>query len=119
MNVYTFSGNLGKDCVVRNTGQSEVANFSVAVKSGYGDREQTLWIDCSLWGKRAQSLAEYLTKGQQVVVSGELSTREHEGKTYLQVRVNDVTLVGKRDSQQQSAPDNQPTPDDMGDDIPF
>lgn len=98
MNVFTFSGNLGNDCRTGN----DVVNFSVACKSGYGDKAQTNWIDCALWGKRGASLQPYLTKGAQVVVSGELGTREHNGKTYLTCRVNDVSLVGGK--QQQSAP---------------
>jgi single-strand DNA-binding protein len=62
------------------------------------DRSQkeksTLFFDCSLWGKRGDALAQYLTKGSSVTVSGDLGTREYEGKTYLTVRVSDVTLQG-------------------------
>ena len=94
MNVFTFSGNLGRDCKPSNAGGTNVVNFAVAVKSGYGQNEQTLWLDCALWGKRGDSLQQYLVKGQQVVVSGELGTREYEGKTYLTCRVNDISLVG-------------------------
>jgi single-stranded DNA-binding protein len=67
--------------------------------SGNGDKAQTIWLDCSLWGKQAESgLINYLKKGQFVVLSGELGTREHEGKTYLTLRVANVTLGGKSDS---------------------
>lgn len=126
MNVFSFTGNLGKDCRTGTAGSASVCNFNVAVKSGYGDREQTLWVDCALWGKRAESgLVKYLTKGQQVAVSGELGTREHEGKTYLTLNVNEVSLVGsKSDSTpQQSQPQPQPQQQsqdyDFDDDIPF
>ena len=106
MNVYCFTGNLGGDVKVNSTGGSTVANFSVAVKSGFGDKAQTMWIACALWGKQAESkLIDYLTKGQQVAITGELSTREHDGKTYLQVRVGTIHLVGgKSDGGQQQAP---------------
>lgn len=130
MNVFTFTGNLGRDAQVRQAGGTSVAGFSVAVKSGYGDKAQTLWLDCSLWGSRADSkLVDYLVKGQQVAVSGELGTREHEGKTYLTCRVNDITLVGKRDDnatprtnnapKQSAASAPQPVIDDFDEDIPF
>ena len=100
MNVYTASGNIGRDAEVRNAGGTSVACFSLAVKSGYGDKAQTVWVDCSIWGKQAESgLVQYLKKGQFVVVTGELGTREHEGKTYITLRVNNVTLGGKQDSQ--------------------
>lgn len=100
MNVLVVSGNIGRDAEVRNAGGTSVAGFSLAVKSGYGDKAQTVWVDCSLWGKQAESgLVQYLKKGQFVVVTGELGTREHEGKTYITLRVNNVTLGGKQDAQ--------------------
>jgi len=94
MNIFNFTGNLGKDCRTANNGTA-VCNFTVAVKSGYGDKAVTMWVDCALWGKQAESrITEYLVKGQQVAISGELGQREHEGKTYLTCRVNVIDLVG-------------------------
>lgn len=102
MNVLTVSGNIGKDAVVRKVGDQSVAGFSLAMKSGYGEKAQTIWLDCSIWGKQAESgLVQYLKKGQFVVLSGELGTREHEGKTYLTLRVASVTLGGKSEQAQQ------------------
>lgn len=131
MNLFAFTGNIGGDVKVNNAGGTAVANFSVAVKAGYGDKAQTIWIACALWGKQAESkLVDYLVKGQGVAVSGELSTREHDGKTYLQVRVGTIDLVGggkieggSQPKPQQSSPKPQPQPaaDDGFDDssIPF
>ena len=129
MNVFTFTGNLGNDCRTGNAGGTAVVNFSVAVKSGWGDKDKTNWIDVALWGKQAESgLVDYLKKGQQVAVSGELGTREHEGKTYLTVRANSVDLVGgKSDTaptpsqpvQQSNPAPSAPAPVDYFDDIPF
>lgn len=132
MNNLCATGNLGSDCRINQVSGTTVCNFSVAMKSGYGDRAQTLWLDCALWGKQAESrLPEFLKKGQQVAVSGELSTREHEGKTYLQLRCNSVDLVGGKgesggqqaapapaQSQPQQAAQQQPA-SDMDDEIPF
>lgn len=102
MNVFTATGNLGKDCRVNQTANSTVCGFALAVKSGYGDNAQTLWIDCSIWGKQAEgALPQYLVKGQQVAVSGELGQREHEGNKYLTLRVNSIDLIGKREESQQ------------------
>jgi len=133
MNVLTATGNLGKDAEVRTAGSTTVCGFSLAMTAGYGDKKQTVWLDCSIWGKQAEgALPSYLKKGQQVAVSGELSTREHEGKTYLQLRVNSIDLIGKRDDSQQAAPQapsaqaaqSQPPAQQSGggaidDDIPF
>ena len=125
MNLFAFTGNIGGDVKVNNAGGTAVANFSVAVKSGYGDKAQTIWIACVLWGKQAESkFVDYLVKGQGVAVSGELSTREHDGKTYLQVRVGTIDLVGGGKSEGgNSAPQQQrqqPAPQqDDSLDIPF
>lgn len=132
MNVLSLTGNLGQDCRVGEAGGTAVCNFTVAVKSGFGKNEQTLWIDCAVWGKKAEGrLPEYLLKGQQVAVSGELGTQEKDGKTYLKLRVNSIDLIGgKSDSApapSQPAPQRQaPAPQqampadyDIDDQIPF
>lgn len=126
MNSITIAGRIGKDAVIRATAKGEsVAGFSVGTDVGYGDKKQTLWFDCSIWGKRAESLAIHLTKGSSVTVIGELSTREHEGKTYLSVRVSEIALQGgKKDSEapKPAKPATKPQADDFdpfSDDIGF
>ena len=95
MKQIVISGGLTRDAVLRTTQAGEhVASFSVAVSEGFGDNKRSLYFDCSLWGKRGQNLVPHLTKGSRVSVAGDLSTREHEGKTYLTVRANEVTLMG-------------------------
>lgn len=94
MNSYNVVGRVGKDAVTRQAGDQKVTSFSLAVDSGYGDRKQTLWLDCSGWGKRFEGVASYLVKGAQIAAHGELGTREHEGKTYLTLKLADLTLVG-------------------------
>lgn len=124
----TIAGNLGKDSVLRTTNNGDkVLGWSVAVEERNGQDKRTLWFDCSLWGKRGEALAQYLTKGSKVAVAGELSTREHEGKTYLTVRVSEVTLQGGKSEGERSyggggsgAPNTGGSfPDDMDDDVPF
>jgi single-strand DNA-binding protein len=135
MNVFTVTGNLGQDAEVKQVNTTTVCNFSVAAKAGFGDKAQTIWLDCALWGKQAESaLPGYLVKGQQVAVSGELSTFEAtSGKTYLKLRCNSVDLIGKKDDSAKAAPTQTATAqapvqaqasgaepiDDFEDDIPF
>lgn len=128
MNIFSFTGNLGKECRKNTTqGGVSVLGFTVAVKSGFGKHEQTLWIDCSLWGKKAEgNLQAFLTKGQQVAISGELGTREHDGKTYLTCKVAEIDLVGGKPSESaaqvapaESAAQVAPAGDNFDDDIPF
>ena len=95
MKAITIAGNIGKDAEVRSTqGGDKVTGWTVAVEDRTGKDKSTIWFDCTLWGKRGESLAQYLTKGSKVCVSGELSTREHNGKTYLTIRAEQVSLMG-------------------------
>ena len=128
MNVFTFSGTLGRDAEQRYTaGGDSAVSFSVAVKSGFGDKAVTSWIKCNLWGKRGESVMPYLKKGQLVGVSGEFSAREwqdKEGQTKIsnEVRVNDVQLLGGRPQEQatETAKPSRPAPArDFSDDVPF
>lgn len=130
MNVFTAIGRVGRDAVTRYTqGGKAVTGWALAVDKGWGDNKQTIWLDCSLWGERGGKLAEHITKGAQIGVSGELGTREHDGKTYVTLDVREVTLVGgKKDAgvprPQQAkaakAPGRpEPREDFADDDIPF
>jgi single-strand DNA-binding protein len=131
MATVTIIGNLGKDVELKDINGKTVASFSVADKSGYGDNKQTNWYGVSIWDGLAKTgFVDYLKKGQQVMVTGELSTREYNGKTYLEVkRVYDIKLCGGQ--QQQSAPQQQQQQQQQGyakpkpqvaplsDDLPF
>jgi single-strand DNA-binding protein len=128
MKSLTIAGGIGKDAVTRNTQQGDkVTGFSVGVSEGFGDSKRTIWFDVSMWGNRGEKLAQHLTKGSRVVVTGDLSTREHEGKTYLTLRAADVTLMGggNRDEAQRGGYDQSPdrgrapARDDLNDEVPF
>ena len=90
----TIAGGITRDAELRTAGSDKVLGFSVAVSEGFGDKKRTLYFDCNLWGKRGETLAGMMTKGSKVAVAGDLSTREHNGKTYLTIRANEVTLMG-------------------------
>ena len=100
MNVWTFTGRLGADGELRTTQSGEkVLGFRVANDVGFGERKTTQWVDCSIWGRRAEALAPHLTKGKQVVVSGEVTLREYEKRdgtrgAGLSVRVNEIDFTG-------------------------
>lgn len=130
MNNITIAGQLGKDAEVRYLANGDaVSNFSVA--DSQGKDKLTIWWRCSLFGKRAESLAPYLMKGQAVTVSGTVTEREYQkdGATLkaMEIRVNDVALQGgKRDAAPAPAP-RQAAPqkaapsgfDDLDSDVPW
>lgn len=129
MNTLTIAGRLGKDATLRSTASGDpVLGWSVAVDQRKGKEKTTLWVDCSLWGKRAEALEQYMTKGTVVCVTGEAGVREHNGNAYLTLRVNEVTLLGGGDQAQRgggspSGRQRQADPpaggDDFNDSIPF
>lgn len=96
------AGNLTKDAELRQAGNSQVCGFSVAADTGFGDKKQTLFFSCSLWGNQGAALAQYLKKGNPVTVIGEMSEREYDGKQYKEIRVNSIKLQGGRNDSQQN-----------------
>ncbi len=122
----TVAGKLGKDAEIRAAGKDNVTSFSVASDSKYGKEKTTIWIDCSIFGKRGEALAPYLKKGNPVTVVGELTQREHNGKTYLGCRVDHIELQGKSGSSESSGGSSRQSPAPSTDlsteddsDIPF
>lgn len=94
-------GRLGKDADLRTTKEgTPVSTFSIAAEVGFGDRKKTLWVDCTIWGKMAESLTQYLRKGTQIAVSGELDVRasvskeSNEPGAAIQLTVRELTLCG-------------------------
>ena len=130
MNNITVAGQLGKDAEIKYMPNGDaVASFSVA--DSQGKDKPTIWWNCSMFGKRAESLSQYLLKGSAVTVSGNVTEREWTDKEggkrkSMDIRVSDIALQGgKRDAAPQAAPQRQaqkPAPssfDDMDSDIPF
>ena len=132
MNVCNFIGSIGRDAELRFLpNQTPVLQWSIAVNSGYGDKQITTWINCSLFGKRAEAIKDYVLKGQRIGVTGEIALRPYQkdgvDKTSLELRVSEVTLLGNKDAQ--PSKENAPKSDskqsgggfdeDFDDDIPF
>ena len=132
-NNISIIGRLGRDSEQKFTPSgSAVLEFTIGEDVGFGDKKVTNWWKCAVWGKQAEgALVDYLKKGQQVVVFGEVTQREYEkdgGKRIsVEVRVGSVQLAGaKQEGQQQqaprqTAPDRQQQPVDAFDDtdLPF
>jgi len=134
----TLLGRLGRDSELRYTPEgTAVLGFAVATDSGFGDKKITHWIDCALWGKQAERLAPHLLKGANVMLIGELSTKEFQKRDGAQgfgltLRVDKLEFAGaKKDSeggqgtpqqtaqQPRHAPQQAPINDFDPDDIPF
>jgi len=142
LNKAILIGNLGRDAEMRFTaGGSAVANFSLATTDKWTDKdgqkqERTEWHRVVLWGKTAEALQEYLTKGKQIYVEGRLQTREWTNKEQQKVKTTEivadkVVLLGGgggegRAGAARPARDRETVPPDVSqvdapsdDDIPF
>jgi single-strand DNA-binding protein len=109
MQFITITGALGRDAELKRTKTGdEVLSFPVGVSQGYGDNKTTNWYRCSMWGKRAVNLQQYLMKGVKVAVAGEMKTGEYEGKTQLNIDVATLDFM----SRGEAAPARQPTAHD-------
>jgi len=106
VNKVILVGNLGRDAELRYTpGGAPVATLNLATTEVWNDKasgqkqEKTEWHRIVLWGKSAESLSEYLTKGKQIYVEGRLQTRKWQDKDgndkyTTEIRADRITLLG-------------------------
>jgi len=105
VNKVILVGNLGRDSELRYTpGGAAVATLNLATTEVWNDKQQqrqekTEWHRIVLWGKQAESLQEYLTKGKQIYVEGRLQTRQWDDKDgnkryTTEIKADRITLLG-------------------------
>lgn len=119
---------LGRDAELRNTPNGDpVANLALAFNYGkkQDGKQPTQWVQASLWGKRAEALAQYLTKGSAIVVTlsdvhVEMYDKNGEQRAALRARVDDLEFAGGGQQQtQQPAPQTAPSGGGAMDDVSF
>ena len=105
VNKVILVGNLGRDAELRFTpGGAAVSTINMATTEVWNDKggqrqEKTEWHRVVLWGKTAESLSEYLTKGKQIYVEGRLQTRQWDDKDgnkryTTEIRADRIVLLG-------------------------
>src|SRR3954464_2745649 len=106
VNKVILGGNLGRDAELRYTpGGAPVATLNLATTEVWNDKtsgqkqEKTEWHRIVLWGKSAESLSEYLTKGKQIYIEGRLQTRKWQDKDgndkyTTEIRGDRIVLLG-------------------------
>ena len=103
MNKWVGIGRLVADPELRFTAGKGTANttFTIAIDDGYGENKKTNYIPIVVWGKSAESSANYLTKGSQVAISGKIQTRSYENKEGIkkyitEIVANEVEFLGSK-----------------------
>lgn len=122
-------GNLGRDVELKYLPSGDaVCKFSVAVTERWtknGERqEKTTWFSVSAFGTLAESCAQYLAKGSQVMCIGTVEARAYQGKdgnpaASLDMRARDVRFLSRRESGDDGMSGFYDNPRDTGESIPF
>jgi len=130
----TLVGNLGGDPEMRYTPSGvPVATFSLAVSRSWvtdgQKQEKTIWFRVTCWRKLAETVSQYLTKGKQVLVIGEIeeartyTDRNGDTKAALEVTAQTVRFIGQRgdagSNGNHSADPTDSVSVDNGEPIPF
>ena len=108
INKVILIGNLGQDPELRYTGSgTAVCNMRIATSESYKDRdgnqvENTEWHTVVAWSRLAEICGEYLKKGRQVYIEGQLQTRQWEDKDgntrySTEVKAREMQMLGGRD----------------------
>jgi single-strand DNA-binding protein len=134
LNRVLLMGNLTRDVEVKYTASNTaVANIGLAVNRRYrsGDefREETTFVDCEAWGKTAETMGKYLSKGRPVFIEGRLKLdewqdRDGNRRTKLVTVVENFQFIDSRQGGSgggggQKAPASAPGGGVSNDDIPF
>jgi single-strand DNA-binding protein len=125
MNLCIFSGRIGQDPQMGQLSSGDaLLKFSLAVSVGRRDNPQTMWLRCTMFGRRAQALESILTKGQKVTVSGavkldEFTNKEGVAKQSLSMVVSDIELMSEQKGGEPRPAKQAAVQDEFGDDIPF
>lgn len=102
MNKVQLIGKLTKDPELRYTKSNiAVANYSIAVNDGYGEKQQTQFINISTWGKSGEFVSKYFKKGQSIGIVGRLNSNNYEDKNgnkrySLEVITEDIEFIGDK-----------------------
>src|SRR5574343_1109074 len=101
----TLIGHLGRDAEVKfRANGTPVTRLTLAGTTGIGEKKITTWYKASAFGDRYQKIAQWMTKGRPVTIVGEPCAREWMSDsgvshTDIEVRVNDVVLLGNIDKE--------------------
>ena len=129
INRVNISGNLTRDPEMRRTASGmQVLSFGVAVNDRAKNPQTNEWedrpnfIDCTMFGTRAEAVSRYLSKGSKVAIEGKLRwsqwERDGQKRSKLEVIVDEIEFMSRREDGAQQ-PASAPAPDVYDEDIPF
>jgi len=114
MNRVIVMGNLTRDPEYKNVGSTNLCNFGIAINRKTKTGNETTFIDLEAWGKTAENIAKYFTKGKPILIEGRLKLDEWVDTTSGQKR-SKLKVVAERfhfcggNAQQTQSPQQAPT----------
>lgn len=102
MNKVELIGRLTKDPELRSTQNgTNVAKYTIAINTGYGEKQQTDFINVTTWGKSGEFVSKYFKKGQAIGIVGRLNSNNYEDKNgnkrySLEVITEDIEFIGDK-----------------------
>ena len=112
-------GRVGKQPEMREINETKLATFSLATSRKYKGEETTQWHDCKVWGKLADVVEQYVSKGDLLYVEGEIQYRKHEEKYYTSINVSELKMLGGKKSESAPEPTESKQKEEPKDDLPF
>jgi single-strand DNA-binding protein len=102
-------GNLGQNPEIKTLdGGKKLARFSIATNEAYRNANgekiiETQWHNLVAWGKLAEIIEKYITKGSEVAVEGKLTYRTYNDKDgvkkyFTEIQVNELLMLGEKSS---------------------
>lgn len=95
MNKIIIKGNLCRDIELKQAGETHLIQNTVAVARKFvkqGEERQSDFINIKVWGKQAEFLSKYFTKGSQILITGRLETGSYEKEDGTKVYTTDVVV---------------------------
>lgn len=116
INRVNITGNLTRDPELRSTaGGTNILSFGVAVNDRRRNQQTGEWedvpnfVDCIVFGSRAEAVSRFITKGSKVAVEGKLrfsawETKEGQRRSKLEVVVDEIEFLSRANGQQVTSP---------------
>jgi single-strand DNA-binding protein len=108
-NKVIISGRITRNAELKTLSSGNaVSDFGFASNRKFGDREETTYVDCTLFGKKAESLNEYMVKGKNLILEGRLRLesweKDGQKRSKLSLVVDDVTFLSSGEKQEKTEP---------------
>ena len=116
MIILSITGRVGRDAEIKDVNGKQLISFSIA--SSQGKDKPPIWYKCDYW--RQGRVGEFIKKGTELAVSGEMEEHENDGKKYQSCKVSSLEFIGSK--KEQTTAQTEPAQggaEEQTDDLPF